>query len=106
MAWEQGDRKTFLDLAGRLFMSTEVQINATHYPDNDPSPRMVLARLLDYYLDQTEYDNANKVLGTILNSGFAATEATWPRVINAKAFSIFQELTMREAAQGSPPPAK
>ena len=106
MAWEQGDRKTFLDLAGRLFMSTEVQINATHYPDNDPSPRMVLARLLDYYLDQTEYDNANKVLGTILNSGFAATEATWPRVINAKAFSIFQELAMREAAQGSPPPAE
>jgi spermidine synthase len=106
LAWEQGDRKTFLEFTGRLFMNPDVRINATHYPDNDPSPRAVLARLLDYYLEESDFENANTVLGLTLNGGFAPTDATWLRVITTKAFSIFEDLRSRQEAQGRPPTAE
>ncbi len=108
LAWEIGEQDMFLKLAEQLFMNPNVNLTAVNYPDNDTAPGTVLARLMDHYFEQSDFEKANSALAKVIGGRFATEEPGWIRAISVKLFYAFQAMDPQAGAagaQGGPQPA-
>lgn len=69
LAWDAGDQNRFVRQASDLFIRQGAGLNEGSFPSGDPSPGIVLVRLIEYFLENPDPEKLAVVLEVAKKSG-------------------------------------